>query len=158
MNALLGCILFSQVSVAVSGYIAIFKQASIILVGLFVFFSEGAYNHFWEGGTWKSVKQLIFFHDLYFFLFSGYLNVITFWTQTQLFRPFPTAENPHSSKSSRFSPPWPKCSLCRNQTTKPAAAKAHIFHSKRDTNYINRRETTRGRGRGERERGVGPGE
>lgn len=40
----------------------------------------------------------------------------------------------------------------------PAAAKAHIFHSKRDTNYINRRETTRGRGRGERERGVGPGE
>lgn len=69
----------------------------------------------------------LFSATYHFFLFSGYLNGITFWTQTQLFRPFPTAENPHSSKSSRFSPPWPKCSLCRNQTTKPGRSEgAHI--------------------------------
>lgn len=67
MNALLGCILFSQVSVAVSGYIAIFKQASIILVGLFVFFSEGAYNYFWEGGDMKKRQAINFFSTTYIF-------------------------------------------------------------------------------------------
>lgn len=44
-----------------------FKQASIILVGLFVFFSEGAYNYFWEGGDMKKRQAINFFSTTYIF-------------------------------------------------------------------------------------------